>query len=160
MDNSRMSNADMLQYCDEALAWEDFGPIDIYFFQSVKKILLGQCSATEEPEVETDLMGIERPVSDTELEPEYCYFADIYYGEEGDDDVPDYSSDNEQYAFSNSLFAGGFFVSDEAASEAETLPSDDASAGLPGGTDAPADNEDMPAEDHTVTSEGSFTVNI
>ena len=37
MDNSRMSTADMLQYCNEALAWDDFGPIDIYFFESVKK---------------------------------------------------------------------------------------------------------------------------
>ena len=24
MDNSRMSTADMLQYCNEALAWDDF----------------------------------------------------------------------------------------------------------------------------------------
>ena len=44
MDNSRMSTADMLQYCDEALAWEEFGPVDIFFFESVKKILLGQCN--------------------------------------------------------------------------------------------------------------------
>jgi hypothetical protein len=41
MDEERMSNADMLQYCDEALAWADFGPIDIFFFESVKRILLG-----------------------------------------------------------------------------------------------------------------------
>ena len=34
MDNSRMSTADMLQYCDEALAWEEFGPVDIFFFES------------------------------------------------------------------------------------------------------------------------------
>ena len=33
-------------------------------------------------------MGIERPVSDVELEPEYGKYADIYYGEEGDDDIP------------------------------------------------------------------------
>ena len=33
MDNSRMSTADMLQYCDEALAWEEFGPVDIFFFE-------------------------------------------------------------------------------------------------------------------------------
>ena len=92
MDNNRMSTADMLQYCDEALAWEDFGPIDIFFFQSVKKILLGQCSAIEEQEdVIDDLMGIERPVRDVELEPDYDKYADIYYGEEGDDDIPDYS---------------------------------------------------------------------
>ena len=92
MDNTRMGNADMIQYCDEALAWSDLGPIDIYFFQSVKNILLGKCSATEEPEdYPDDLMGIERPVRDVELEPEYGNFADIYYGEEGDDDIPNYS---------------------------------------------------------------------
>lgn len=91
MDEERMSNADMIQYCDEALAWEDFGPIDIFFFESVKKILLGQCSAIEEEDnFPNDLMGVERPVRDIELEPEYDKFADIYY-EEGDDDLPDYT---------------------------------------------------------------------
>ncbi|MDE5754093.1 MAG: hypothetical protein K2H89_06090 [Oscillospiraceae bacterium] len=40
---TRMSTEDMLQYCDEALAWEEFGEVDIFFFESVKKILLGQC---------------------------------------------------------------------------------------------------------------------
>ena len=71
MDNDRMSTADMLQYCNEALAWEDFGPIDIFFFESVKKILLGQASVFEEPEEQIDdLMGIERPVRDIELEPD------------------------------------------------------------------------------------------
>lgn len=110
MDNSRMSTADMLQYCNEALAWDDFGPIDIFFFQSVKKILLGQCSAMEEPEeVVDDLMGIERPVRDIELEPEYGLYADIYYGEEGDDDIPDYSVSAEEEAFSAAIFTGGFF---------------------------------------------------
>ena len=113
MDNSRMSTADMLQYCEEALAWEDFGPIDIFFFESVKKILLGQCSATEEPEeVIDDLMGIERPVRDVELEPEYDKYADIYYGEEGDDDIPDYSRSKEDEAFDSVLSGnGGFFGS-------------------------------------------------
>ncbi len=51
MDLQRMSNADMIQYCNEALAWEDFGPIDIMFFDTVKRILLGEISVTEE---ETD----------------------------------------------------------------------------------------------------------
>ena len=32
------------------LAWEEFGPVDIFFFESVKRILLGQCSAVEKPE--------------------------------------------------------------------------------------------------------------
>lgn len=110
MDNSRMSTADMLQYCNEALAWDDFGPIDIFFFESVKKILLGQCSALEEPEeLEDDLMGIERPVGAAELEPEYDKYVDIYYGEEGDDDIPDYSVSKEDEAFSDDAFSDGFF---------------------------------------------------
>ena len=84
MDNSRMSNADMIQYCDEALAWEEFGPVDIFFFESVKRILLGECSPIEEPDdVIDDLMGIERPVTDDELAPDYDKYADDYYdGEE------------------------------------------------------------------------------
>lgn len=121
MDNSRMSTADMLQYCNEALAWDDFGPIDIFFFESVKKILLGQCSAIEAPEPYTDdLMGIERPVRDVELEPEYGNYADIYYGEEGDDDIPDYSLTAEDEAFSAEIFGGGFFTEHEGADESES----------------------------------------
>ena len=121
MDNSRMSTADMLQYCNEALAWDDFGPIDIFFFQSVKKILLGQCSALEAPEPYTDdLMGIERPVRDVELEPEYGNYADIYYGEEGDDEIPDYSLTAEDEAFSADIFGGGFFTEHEGAEEGES----------------------------------------
>lgn len=129
MDNSRMSTADMLQYCNEALAWDDFGPIDIFFFESVKKILLGQCSAFEEPEAYTDdLMGIERPVRDVELEPEYGNYADIYYGEEGDEEIPDYSRSDEDVAFSADIFGDGFFAEPEqaadggAAAEAEPEP--------------------------------------
>jgi len=115
MDNSRMSTADMLQYCNEALAWDDFGPIDIFFFESVKKILLGQCSAMEEPEEYTDdLMGIERPVRDVELEPEYGNYADIYYSEEGDEDIPDYSRSAEDEAFSAEMFGAGFFEEENA----------------------------------------------
>ncbi|WP_303838389.1 hypothetical protein [Ruminococcus flavefaciens] len=121
MDNSRMSTADMLQYCNEALAWDDFGPIDIFFFESVKKILLGQCSAIEAPEPYTDdLMGIERPVRDVELEPEYGNYADIYYGEEGDDEIPDYSLTAEDEAFSADIFGGGFFTEHEGAEEGES----------------------------------------
>ncbi|WP_019680343.1 hypothetical protein [Ruminococcus flavefaciens] len=120
MDNSRMSTADMLQYCNEALAWDDFGPIDVFFFESVKKILLGQCSAFDGPEEYTDdLMGIERPVSDVELEPEYGNYADIYYGEEGDDDIPDYSRSPEDEAFSAAMFGNGFFADTEQAAPAE-----------------------------------------
>ncbi len=141
MDNSRMSTADMLQYCNEALAWDDFGPIDIFFFQSVKKILLGQCSAMEEPEeLVDDLMGIERPVRDIELEPEYGLYADIYYGEEGDDDIPDYSVSAEGEAFSAAIFSEGFFDEKK-----------------------PEDTEGKSSEDnekHEETSGGGFTVNL
>ena len=118
MDNGRMANADMIRYCDEALAWEDFGPVDIFFFESVKKILLGQCSAYEEPE-EADLMGIERPVQDVELEPEYGNYADIYYGEEGDDDIPNYSLSDEEEAFSADIFGDGFFAEPEDKADGE-----------------------------------------
>ena len=121
MDVSRMSNADMIRYCNEALAWEALGPVDIYFFQSVKNILLGRCSAKEAPEeVQEDLMGIERPVRDVELEPEYGKYADIYYGEEGDDDIPNYSLTDEEEAFADELFGEGFFEEpEEAAAEGE-----------------------------------------
>lgn len=50
MDMQRMSNADMIQYCNEALAWDDFGPIDILFFETVKRILQGEISPLEEAE--------------------------------------------------------------------------------------------------------------
>ncbi|MCR5599670.1 MAG: hypothetical protein K6G33_02860 [Ruminococcus sp.] len=128
MDNSRMSNADMLQYCNEALAWDDFGPIDIFFFESVKKIILGQCSAIEEPEeYSDDLMGIERPVSDVELEPEYGNYADIYYSEEGDEDIPDYSRTAEDEAFSAEIFSDGFFSDTEQAAEGAAPAEDNGS---------------------------------
>lgn len=116
----------MLQYCEEALAWEDFGPVDIYFFESVKRILLGQCSAVEEQEdAEYDLMGIERPVSDKELEPEYHKYADIYYNEEGDDDIPDYSISEEEEAFSDELFGEGFFEAPPEGNQPEHIMTDD-----------------------------------
>lgn len=111
MNDERMSNADMIQYCDEALAWEDFGPVDIYFFESVKKILLGESSPFETSEdFPNDLMGIERPVRDIELEPEYHNFADIYY-EEGDENLPDYSKSDDISADD-----GGFFAQSESVS--------------------------------------------
>ena len=62
----RMSTDDMLQYCDEALAWDQFGPVDIFFFESVKWILLGQCPAIEAPE-EDDLAAVATPISAEEL---------------------------------------------------------------------------------------------
>ncbi|MDD5946814.1 MAG: hypothetical protein PUC41_03325 [Oscillospiraceae bacterium] len=53
MDNDRMSNADMVQYCNEALAWEELGPIDIMFFDTVKRIILGELSVSEAEDQET-----------------------------------------------------------------------------------------------------------
>lgn len=159
MDNSRMSTADMLQYCNEALAWDDFGPIDIYFFESVKKILLGQCSAMEEPEeIVEDLMGIERPVSDIELEPDYDKYADIYYGEEGDDDIPDYSRSDEDEAFSSVMFSEGFFddQADKKSGGNTYETSDIPSEKNPMDDDLKKNDE----EDKKQDSEGSFTVNI
>lgn len=142
MKYHRMSNADMLQYCKEALAWKDFGPVDIYFFESVRRILLGQCSAAEEQDdLIEDLMGVERPVSDKELEPEYHKYADIYYDEEGDDEIPDYSMSEEDEAFSDDIFRDGFFETVSAAEE-HTASDDSAEA------------------DEISDADQSFTVNI
>lgn len=119
MDNSRMSNADMIQYCNEALAWEEFGPVDIFFFESVKRILLGECSPVEEPEeVIDDLLGIERPVTDDELAPDYDKYADDYYddGEEKTaETAPADETSQEDAAFTDEIFSEGFF--DEAEKE-------------------------------------------
>lgn len=108
MDNSRMSNADMIQYCNEALAWEEFGPVDIFFFESVKKILLGQCSPLEEPDETHDLMGIERPVRSEELEPEYGLYADEYYSEDDEAELEE--------ALEDSAFSEGFFDKEDTSS--------------------------------------------
>lgn len=61
-----MSTEDMLQYCDEALAWDQFGPVDIFFFESVKRILLGQCPAIEAPEAD-ELADVKTPITAEEL---------------------------------------------------------------------------------------------
>lgn len=140
MDNSRMSTADMLQYCDEALAWEEFGPVDIFFFESVKKILLGQCSAMEEPEEYIDdLMGIERPVGADELAPDYDKYADEYYYEEGEEPSEERdAARTEENAFEAQIFNEGFF--DEKDEDEEKT----------------SDTESSEKE----TSGGSFTVNV
>lgn len=146
MDNSRMSTADMLQYCNEALAWEAFGPVDIFFFESVKKIILGQCPPMDKPEEEIDdLMGIERPVGADELAPDYDKYADIYYGDEGDDEVPDYSSESDDEVFGGEMFSDGFFVAEDEikAPEAEAESEQ-------------AEQKNAPEE----SQEGGFTVNI
>lgn len=112
MDSDRMSNADMIQYCNEALAWEDFGFVDIYFFESVKKILLGECSVTEKPEDNHNIFtDSEQPVTSEELEPEYKNFPDEYYTErENSGDVTEKNEIPEDDAFSDSMFSEGFFV--------------------------------------------------
>ena len=66
MEYNRMSTKDMLQYCDEALAWEEFGPVDVFFFESVKRILLGQCSAVEMQEPD-ELANVAMPIDAEEL---------------------------------------------------------------------------------------------
>ena len=92
MLKSRMSTMNMHRYCDEALAWDEFSDIDKLFFESVRKILLGQCAPMDISEsTRRDLMGIERPVDENELEPEYEKYDDIYY-RISDDEIPDFSS--------------------------------------------------------------------
>ena len=149
-----MSNADMLQYCDEALAWDDFGPVDIFFFESVKKIITGQCSAFDSPddeEVIDDLMGIERPVRDVELEPDYDKYADIFYGEDGEDEVPDYSLSDEDKAFADIQFSDGFFDENEEENggEEETENTEDANApdAEPSDAEPQADNTAAETDD-------------
>lgn len=112
MNSNRMSNADMIQYCNEALAWEDFGFVDRYFFESVKKILLGECSAVEEPEEEHNRFAdIKRPVTSAELEPEYKNFPDEYYNDKDKDENVSAKDDvPKEDLFSDSIFSKGFFV--------------------------------------------------
>lgn len=66
MEYTRMSTEDMLQYCDEALAWEEFGPVDIFFFESVRRILLGQCPVEEENHEQIQKALIGEALSETE----------------------------------------------------------------------------------------------
>lgn len=138
MDYNRMSTADMLQYCNEALAWDEFGPVDIFFFESVKKIILGQCTPFDDQadEIE-DLMGIERPVTEEELMADYDRCADEFYDEDDDsEDVPvqeenvslqeqvpnaeeTVSSENktDAQAFADGQFSDGFFNDEDDSDE-------------------------------------------
>ncbi len=52
MEHQRMSIADMIQYCNEALAWEELGPIDLMFFDTVKRIVTGEIDVNEEEQEE------------------------------------------------------------------------------------------------------------
>lgn len=65
MEISRMSNSDMIQYCNEALAWEELGSVDIHFFESVKRIVTGECKV-DEPEDIFDEEGFFTEQKETE----------------------------------------------------------------------------------------------
>ncbi|MBR6420969.1 MAG: hypothetical protein IKS42_11595 [Oscillospiraceae bacterium] len=71
MDTQRMSNADMIQYCNEALAWDDFGPIDTLFFETVKRILLGEISPIEEEQDPDDIFDEEGFFNETDSVGDY-----------------------------------------------------------------------------------------
>ena len=103
-------------------------------------------------------MGIERPVRDIELEPDYPKYADLYYGEEGDDEIPDYSHIAEEEAFSAAIFGDGFFEDDEESDTAIETP-----AAVPAAENNTNNNKaDEPAEDKSSQQPegGSFTVKI
>lgn len=71
METPRMSTADMLQYCKEALAWEDFGPIDILFFETVQRILLGEISPNEEDDAAETIFDEEGFFNELETTGDY-----------------------------------------------------------------------------------------
>jgi len=71
MNIPRMSTEDMLQYCKEALAWEDFGPIDTLFFETVQRILLGEISPNEEDDVTDTIFDNEGFFNETETTGDY-----------------------------------------------------------------------------------------
>ena len=71
MDIQRMSNEDMLQYCEEALAWPDFGPIDTLFFETVKRILTGEFSAQENLDDPETIFDEEGFFNETETTGDY-----------------------------------------------------------------------------------------
>lgn len=71
MDIQRMSNADMLQYCDEALAWPDFGPIDTLFFETVRRISTGEFSAQESLDNPETIFDSEGFFNETETTGDY-----------------------------------------------------------------------------------------
>ena len=71
MEIQRMSNADMLQYCEEALAWPDFGPIDTLFFETVKRILTGEFSAQEDVDDPATIFDEEGFFNETDKTGEY-----------------------------------------------------------------------------------------
>lgn len=71
MEILRMSNADMIQYCDEALAWPDFGPIDTLFFETVKRVLTGEISAQEDEDTVEGIFDEEGFFNETDTTGDY-----------------------------------------------------------------------------------------
>ena len=71
MEQIRMSNADMIQYCDEALAWDGFGPIDTLFFETVKRIITGEISPMEEDTFQETIFDEEGFFNETETSGDY-----------------------------------------------------------------------------------------
>ena len=71
MGTPRMSTEDMLQYCREALAWEDFGPIDTLFFETVQRILLGEISPNETNDDTDTIFDDEGFFNETETTGDY-----------------------------------------------------------------------------------------
>ena len=71
METPRMSTEDMLQYCKEALAWEDFGPIDTLFFETVQRILLGEISPHEEDDASETIFDEEGFFNELETTGDY-----------------------------------------------------------------------------------------
>lgn len=71
MDVQRMSNEDMLQYCEEALAWPDFGPIDTLFFETVRAILKGETNPAESADIPETIFDDEGFFNETETTGDY-----------------------------------------------------------------------------------------
>ncbi len=71
MGTERMSNADMLQYCNEALAWDDFGPIDTLFFETVKRIITGEISPLEQNDPLDSIFDEEGFFNETDTSGDY-----------------------------------------------------------------------------------------
>lgn len=71
MDIQRMSNEDMIQYCNEALAWPDFGPIDTLFFETVKRILTGEISAQDDEDISETIFDEEGFFNEMETSGDY-----------------------------------------------------------------------------------------
>ena len=76
-------------------------------------------------------MGIERPVTDEELEPEYHKYADEYYYEEGIEESEVIEEMKESDApFEAKIFEDGFFNAETAAENQMVVNENDENAGF------------------------------